>query len=131
MYLMADGLARLLAPILSFTADELWRYLPGPREESVHLALFPTAAELEALVDPPLVERWNALMALRERVLAEIEPLRKNKQIGSSLQAKVVLVRARRGTCRCSSSTAAQSADAVHRLGGRAPSRAGRRRSNR
>ena len=46
---------------------------------------------LAALVDRPLLERWSALTALRERVLAEIEPLRKNKQIGSSLQAKVVL----------------------------------------
>ena len=45
MYLMADGLARLLAPILSFTTDELWRYLPGTREESVHLALFPDRAD--------------------------------------------------------------------------------------
>ena len=36
MYLMADGLTRLIAPILSFTADELWRFLPSQREESVH-----------------------------------------------------------------------------------------------
>ena len=43
------------------------------------------------LPDPALLERWSTLSALRERVLAEIEPLRKNKQIGSSLQAKVVL----------------------------------------
>jgi isoleucyl-tRNA synthetase len=88
---MADGLTRLLAPVLSFTADELWRHTPGAREESVHMALFPTAASLDAFADPALVERWNALLALRERVLAEIEPLRKNKQIGSSLQAKVVI----------------------------------------
>jgi isoleucyl-tRNA synthetase len=91
LYLMVDGLTRLLAPILSFTADELWRHTPGGREESVHMALFPAAADLEALADPALVERWNTLVSLRERVLAEIEPLRKNKQIGSSLQAKVVL----------------------------------------
>jgi isoleucyl-tRNA synthetase len=91
LYLMADGLTRLLAPILSFTADELWRYIPGAREESVHIGLFPTRANLDAFVDAALVERWNTLVALRERVLAEIEPLRKNKQIGSSLQAKVVL----------------------------------------
>jgi len=91
LYLMADGLTRLLAPILSFTADELWRFMPGVREESVHIALFPAAADLDALADPALVERWNTLVALRERVLAEIEPLRKNKQIGSSLQAKVVV----------------------------------------
>jgi isoleucyl-tRNA synthetase len=91
MSLMLDGLTRLLAPILSFTADELWRYMPGAREESVHMALFPTTAALEAMRDPELVARWNTLATVRERVLAEIEPLRKNKQIGSSLQAKVVL----------------------------------------
>jgi isoleucyl-tRNA synthetase len=91
MYIMADGLTRLLAPILSFTADELWRHLPGRREESVHIAVFPTEAELEPMVDRDLLERWVKLATLREQVLAEIEPLRKNKQIGSSLQAKVVL----------------------------------------
>jgi isoleucyl-tRNA synthetase len=91
MYLIADGLTRLMAPILSFTADELWRYLPGTREESVHMALFPSGAELEALADRDLLERWTKLTGLRERVLAEIEPLRKDKRIGSSLQAKVVL----------------------------------------
>jgi isoleucyl-tRNA synthetase len=91
MYIMADGLTRLLAPILSFTTDELWRYLPGTREESVHLALFPVKAELSALRDPELVERWTRLMRIRSSVLAEIEPLRSSKQIGSSLQAKVIL----------------------------------------
>ena len=94
LYIMADGLTRLVAPILSFTADELWRFLPGKpgtRDESVHMALFPTLAYLADLDDPSLVMRWNVLLALRERVLAEIEPLRKNKEIGSSLQAKVVI----------------------------------------
>ena len=41
MYLIADGLTRLLAPILPVTTEELWRHLPGTREESVHLAEFP------------------------------------------------------------------------------------------
>ncbi len=91
MYLMADGLTRLMAPILSFTADELWRFLPGTREESVHVAVFPSAAELARFQDADLVNRWKQLVDVREQVLAEIEPLRKNKQIGSSLQAKVVL----------------------------------------
>ena len=44
---MTDGLARLLAPILSFSTEELWRYLPGEREESVHLALFPPVGEID------------------------------------------------------------------------------------
>jgi isoleucyl-tRNA synthetase len=91
IYLMADGLTRLVAPILSFTADELWRYLPGTREESVHIAVFPQRDELKGLVDGELLERWATVATLREQVLAHIEPLRKNKQIGSSLQAKVVL----------------------------------------
>jgi isoleucyl-tRNA synthetase len=91
MYLMADGLTRLIAPILSFTADELWRHLPGTREESVHMALFPSRAGLDAFADPELVDRWSPLITLRERVLADMEPLRTAKRIGSSLQAKVVL----------------------------------------
>ena len=92
MYVMADGLARLLAPILSFTTDELWRYLPGQREESVHLALFrPGSQELELHRDGELVTLWSRLIKVRDLVLGQIEPLRKDKQIGSSLQAKVVL----------------------------------------
>jgi isoleucyl-tRNA synthetase len=93
MYQMADGLTRLIAPILSFTADELWRYLPrlAGREASVHIAVFPSREALGALEDAAVAERWGRLIALRERVLAEIEPLRKDKRIGSSLQARVVL----------------------------------------
>jgi len=91
MFVMADGLTRLMAPILSFTADELWRYIPAAREESVHIALFPTADELNGLADRDLVGRWQMLIGLREEVLAQIEPLRKTKQIGSSLQAKAVV----------------------------------------
>jgi isoleucyl-tRNA synthetase len=94
MYLIVDGLTRLMAPIVSFTADEVWRFIPGKRDESVHLTVFPKADELSALVDVDLTTRWDSLVAVRERVLAEIEPLRKNKQIGSSLQAKVVLAAA-------------------------------------
>jgi isoleucyl-tRNA synthetase len=91
MFTIADGLARLMAPILSFTSDEVWRFLPGAREESVHLAVFPSGAVLAPLADRELLGRWTRLIAVRDKVLAEIEPLRKNKQIGSSLQASVVI----------------------------------------
>jgi len=94
MYIMVDGLARLMAPILPFTADELWRYLPGTREESVHIAVFPSDAEFAALIDQQLLDRWTTLLTVREAVLAEIEPLRKTKQIGSSLQASVAIAAA-------------------------------------
>ncbi len=52
---------------------------------------FHRQAELDALADRERLERWTRLIALREQVLAEIEPLRKDKRIGSSLQAKVIL----------------------------------------
>ena len=91
MYIMADGLTRLVAPILSFTADELWRVLPGKREESVHLEVFPARPEPHSYAPEPLVRNWTSLLGLRERVLALIEPLRKEKQIGSSLQAQVAI----------------------------------------
>jgi isoleucyl-tRNA synthetase len=91
MYTIADGLTRLMAPILSFTADELWRFLPASREESVHMAVFPTSEDLLLLMDAELTSRWEQLVRVRERVVAEIEPLRKDKKIGSSLQAKVTI----------------------------------------
>ena len=124
MYVIADGLARLLAPILSFTADELWQYLPGKRDASVHMAIFPAAGELASLADTPLVERWTRLTAVRERVLAAIEPLRKDKKIGSSLQAKVVLS-ATQGGARLSRAVHGNPADAVHRVRSGAASGAG------
>ena len=55
------------------------------------MAVFPAEAELGALYDSQRLERWARLIALRERVVAEIEPLRQKKVIGSSLQAKVIL----------------------------------------
>ncbi len=91
MYIMADGLARLLAPILSVTGDEVWRFLPGDRDGSVHLALFPDRSALASLEDPALGEEWEGLMRVRDEVLARIEPMRKAKVLGSSLQARVRL----------------------------------------
>jgi isoleucyl-tRNA synthetase len=89
MYIVADGLTRLMAPILPVTADELWQHLPGRREESVHLALFP--AGLEALLDEAAISRWTRLIRLRDAVNVEIEKLRQQKVIGTALAAKVPL----------------------------------------
>jgi isoleucyl-tRNA synthetase len=88
MYLMADGLARLLAPILPVTADELWRFLPGRRSASVHLEEFADAARL---VDPDLLASWDRVMAVRDQVNAALEEQRKAKVIGNSLGARVTL----------------------------------------
>jgi isoleucyl-tRNA synthetase len=87
MFVIADGLTRLLAPILPMTTDELWRHLPGPREESIHLAEFPR--DVETLIDPGLVARWDRLMRIRDDVNRALEAERKAKTIGNSLGARV------------------------------------------
>jgi len=87
MYVMADGLSRLLAPLLPFTMDEVWRFLPGAREPSVHMALFPN--DLGELDNPPLIDEWRSLLAVRDAVNAALEAQRQNKVIGSPLEAHV------------------------------------------
>ena len=88
MYLICDGLARLLAPVLPVTADQLWKELPGQRSVSVHLELFPDVA---AYLSPELMGTWERLLKVREDVNAALEQKRKDKVIGNSLGARVVL----------------------------------------
>jgi isoleucyl-tRNA synthetase len=90
MYHVVDGLARLLAPILPFTMDELWRNLPGAREPSVHLALFPGG--LGQWTDDELLGRWEQLSRVRNQVNLALEEKRQQKAITSNLSAKVRLV---------------------------------------
>ncbi len=89
MYVIADGLARLMAPILPVTTDELWRHLPGQRDESVHLAVFPP--DLDRLGDDDLVQRWTWLIKVREDVNRAIEIARQRKLVGNSLAAHVTI----------------------------------------
>jgi isoleucyl-tRNA synthetase len=88
MYTICDGLARLLAPILPVTADDLWRNMPGRRSESVHLEDFPAP---DRLIDSDLAGTWERLLAVRETVNAALEEKRKDKVIGNSLGARVVI----------------------------------------
>jgi isoleucyl-tRNA synthetase len=87
IFRMADGLTRLIAPILPVTADELWAVLPGRRLESVHLATFP--AEVEDLQDEALTGRWARLIEIRDEVNKALEGARQQKVIGNSLAARV------------------------------------------
>jgi isoleucyl-tRNA synthetase len=81
------ALVRYATPVLVFTAEEVWstRY---PEAGSVHLLEWPEIGEWS---DRDLAERWSAYRTLREQVTAEIEPLRRDKTIGSSLEARVAL----------------------------------------
>jgi isoleucyl-tRNA synthetase len=91
MYLMCDGLARLLAPILPVTADDLWRHMPGERSASIHLEDFPN---VDRFIDTELVGTWERLLAVRESVNAALEDKRKQKIIGNSLGARVTITAA-------------------------------------
>ena len=87
LWQITEALVRLVAPILSFTADEVWEYLPklANREESVHLALFPKPDEIFSENPVYLMNEWQVLFALRDAVLRAIEDFRKNKSIGKGL----------------------------------------------
>ena len=91
MFTMVDGLARLVAPILPVTAEQLWRALPGSRAESVHLEEFPAEPALRELLDEPLVAEWQRLLAIRADVNGQIEEKRAAKLFGTSLGAEVRL----------------------------------------
>lgn len=88
MYRIADGMARLFAPVLPMTADELWRWMPGARATSVHLEEFPNVS---GLVDSDLMASWDRLLKVRDVVNAALEEKRKAKVIGNSLGARVSL----------------------------------------
>ena len=88
-YRVADGLARLLAPILTMTTDEVWQRLPGTREASVHLSEFPDAS---AWRHDALDADWRRLIELRDAVNRELEIARQAKRIGNNLGAHVRLV---------------------------------------
>ncbi len=89
LYRIARALSTLVAPILSFTAEEIYRELPGKREESVHLERFGPvdAAPLPKSVD----EAWERLLRLREETTRILEKQRQERVIGSSLEAGLVL----------------------------------------
>jgi isoleucyl-tRNA synthetase len=93
VYRIASALLRLLAPILVFTGEEIWRYLPraATDTDSIHLALFPTPEQMGMPVEPEIAENWEKLLQLRRAVLAQLETARTNKVIGGALEAKVRL----------------------------------------
>ena len=92
-----EAMVRLLAPIMTFTCEEVWGYLPKVenRPLSVHTALFPTREEIlgskDVGDDLKQTQDWATLLAVREQVLKELENARNSKLIGKSLEAQVKL----------------------------------------
>jgi len=91
LWQITEALVRLVAPILSFTADEVWEYLPAVegREASVHLALFPDPKEIFSEDPAPLLEEWKQLFAVRDEALRVLEEARQAKHIGKGLEAEL------------------------------------------
>ena len=91
LFHILTALVKLMAPILPFTAEELWRYLPpdGEREDSVHLSGFPQLDQIYS--DTKLHEKWQRLFQTRDLVLKVLEEKRAEKIIGNSLEAEVNL----------------------------------------
>jgi isoleucyl-tRNA synthetase len=88
LYHVARDLLRLLAPIMSFTSEEAWSFLPGAPTASVFLAGFP---DVSRRMPAELGERFERLFAVRSLVQKKLEGARQDKTIGASLEAKVLL----------------------------------------
>ncbi len=89
LWKITETLVRLVAPILSFTADEVWEYLPKVegREASVHLALFPKPDEVFSQEPAALLEEWKQIFAVRDEAMRVLEEARQSKRIGKGLEA--------------------------------------------
>ncbi|HEY1937130.1 MAG TPA: isoleucine--tRNA ligase [Candidatus Angelobacter sp.] len=95
---IAEALVRLVAPIMSFTADEIWRFLPKitDRPESVHLGYFPKSEQItgpiaESAKTNALWKDFETLMSVRDAALKALEIARQEKTIGSALEAVVTI----------------------------------------
>ena len=90
MHEILEVLVRLMAPILSFTADEIWQYMKGnDRPLSVHADMFVPVND--SYKDPELARKWEEILAVRKEVTKALELARKEKTIGHSLDASVTL----------------------------------------
>jgi isoleucyl-tRNA synthetase len=91
LYYLLDALARIMAPIMAFTAEEIWNFMPekNGKESSVHFTLLPSAND--AWKDDKLAQRWQRLLKIRHDVTKALERARAEKLIGHSLDAAVTL----------------------------------------
>jgi isoleucyl-tRNA synthetase len=89
LHRLVTGLCQMLAPILAFTADEAWEFVPGTKTNSVHESEFKQRA---FVLEPDETNKWVLLMAWREAILASLELMRQDKRIGKALEAKVEFV---------------------------------------
>jgi len=91
LWQITETLVRLVAPVMSFTADEVWEYLPAVagREASVHLALFPKPEEIFSENPAQVLEEWKKIFEVRDEAMRVLESARQIKAIGKGSDAEV------------------------------------------
>ncbi|MBI2213334.1 MAG: isoleucine--tRNA ligase [Acidobacteria bacterium] len=89
LHMILSGFVRVIAPVLSFTADEIWERIKGESEASVHLAQFPDFSAYR--IGAEEAAAWDRVFALREAANKVLEPARAAQKIGKSLEADIVL----------------------------------------
>ncbi len=89
MYKLLTGMVQMMAPVLSFTSEEVWAYMPGRtgNEKSVHLEKFPDLTDVSFKED--LIDKWEKIIVLKSEVSKALELKRQEKIIGHSLDALV------------------------------------------
>ena len=92
MYKILSALSRMLAPILSFTAEEIWKYIPHTSSDDTRsICMNDMPEKIEVTVDESFTEKWNTIYQLRSDVTKALEVKRQNKFIGAPLEAKVII----------------------------------------
>lgn len=93
MYIILDSMVRMLAPILAFTSDEIWKAMPHSQSSDPRHVVYNTMAETHAeyRFDASDEEKWDRLVQLRDGVNLELEKARADKRIGKPLEAKIIL----------------------------------------
>ncbi len=91
LYQILETLVHLMAPVLSFTAEEVWQHMPKKKEwvQSVFMSRIPPTEK--ALIDERLGSKWDAILKVREEVLRALEAARSQENIGHSLDAEITL----------------------------------------
>ena len=92
MYIILDSMTRLMAPILAYTADEIWEFMPHKSEDCIDSVIFnQMQPKVNVFVDDEFISKWSVIQKIRDESQKALELSRKNKEIGKSLEAKVIL----------------------------------------
>lgn len=92
MYIILDTMTRLVAPMLAYTADEIWQFMPHKSSDDKRGVIFnEMLPKVDILIDENFIDKWDIIQKIRDEAKKALELARKNKEIGKSLEAKIIL----------------------------------------